>query len=241
MRTRVIGSSSAAAVLSIAVVAFGQAANQTPTQSPVQSGTQSPGSTTSTRPGTQTTTGAAAAPLTLVGCIERGGSADFVLMSASAGDRSPAGAAGTTGNVSPSVGGSTSAGSGTGTTAGSRVGTTASTAGGHQSGMYRLTGSQDLSKYVGQRVEIVGTIMPPAPNRSATGVIDAPDPTASASAPSRDRDRDTTLDRIERSPSSTTADTGAPKSGTIGTSGSNASPVQSLIVTSVRPASGACK
>src|SRR5215217_1167698 len=114
MRKIVLGSSCAAAVLSLtAVVGANQATTQTPTQSPVQSGTQgvgAPGTRTqdpATTSGTSTRSGAQANQMTLTGCVAQGPTGEYVLNTASGGS---GGATGTSGNISGSVGGSTSAG-----------------------------------------------------------------------------------------------------------------------------------
>lgn len=154
---RYVFSSCAAAALSLAVVSA-QSVDQTPTNSPVQGNTQQspdrPRPGTATQPGTQqgTPTGTRSASqsgssasadnrITVSGCVMRGASAgDYTLgsLSREASDtQARAGVAGSnaTGNNSS-------------------VGTSGSTP-----SSYGLMGSssQNLSQYLGQRVEIVGT------------------------------------------------------------------------------------
>ena len=216
MRRRVITTSCAAALLSIAVAASGQATSQTPSSAPVQSGSQQPGpagatatdprpgastagarTDTNQRPGTQTREASASTQMAFNGCVERGSAGDLVLVTATADDHT---SGEPSSRATERVDSST-----TGTTSGSRAGTV--TRGGvsaHDVRSYHLTG-EDASKYVGQRVEVTGMLAtnstPPA----------AADTQASASAQSRDRDRDSATARVEHQ------DT---KTGTVGTTGS---------------------
>ena len=250
MKKILLGSSCAAVVLSLtAVVGANQATTQTPTQSPVQSGTQgvgAPGARTqepATTPSTAARSAAQANALTLTGCIERGVNGEFMLSTASAGST---GATGTSGNSSPSVGGSISAGSQPGARA------SASAA------MYRLSG-QDFAKYVGQRVEIVGSVQPggasstasaTSSGSSATASADRPaagaTPGAAAGAPTESPragagDRASTSDSSRPAPDAAAGAPRSPSSPAVGTSGSASATMQNLTVTSVKEVSGNCR
>jgi hypothetical protein len=171
MNNRIVLSSCAAVVLSLALVSA-QAANQTPTQSPVQGSTQ--GITGQTRVGTNTDTGT---QVTVTGCIAResehtnarggalgtgiGAGNEFVLANAMTGRSGATSSAQIAGGVS----GSTSTGSAAGAigTSGTTAGTagTTTTARTAANGIaYGLTGNREseLALYVGKRVEIVGTL-----------------------------------------------------------------------------------
>ena len=256
MRKIVLGSSCAAAVLSLtAVVGANQATSQTPTQSPVQSGTQGVGApgTRSQEPATTPSTAArsAAQPnqMTLTGCVAQGPGGEFTLNTAAAGS---SGAAGASGNISPGVGGSISAG--------------ASATGGTRAGMYRLSG-QDFTKLVGQRVEIVGTVQPSTGSSSATasatsspGATASTDrPSATASAPDRSSstpspvtpstdparagDRASATD-ANRSPTEASPSASRPQAGAVGTTGSASATsvtMQNVTVSSVKELGGNCR
>lgn len=253
MRTRVIATSCAAAMLSIAVTASAQATSQTPSSAPVQSGSQQPGpagatatdpkpgatsngarTDTNQRPGTQTRDASTTTPVTFNGCIERGNAGDLVLVTATTDDHTsgePSSRA--TERVDPST---------TGTTSGSRAGTVPppGTTAAHDVRSYELAG-QDFSKYVGQRVEITGII---ASTTTANGTSLPPAETqASASAPSRDRDRAAATDRVEHqdTKTATTGTTGpSQRAGTVA-SAAKAGTAQTIIVSSVKPAGGGCR
>jgi hypothetical protein len=246
MKRILLGSSCAAAVLSLTVVVgANQATTQTPTQSPVQSGSQGVGAPGArTQEPASTSTRAAAAPLTLTGCIERGANGEFMLSTASAGST---GATGTSGNSSPSVGGSISAG-GAASTPGARASATAA--------MYRLSG-QDFAKYVGQRVEIVGTVQPGGASSTASATSGSSSATASADRPAggvsagaaagattespRAGDRASTSETSRPPADPATGSTRSQSSSAVGTSGSASATMQNLTVTSVKEAAGNCR
>jgi hypothetical protein len=251
MKKILLGSSCAAVVLSLtAVVGANQATTQTPTQSPVQSGTQgvgAPGTRTqepATTPSTTTRSAAPANALTLTGCIERGANGEFMLSTASAGSTGATGATGTSGNSSPSVGGSISAGSQPGARA------SASAA------MYRLSG-QDFAKYVGQRVEIVGSVQPSGASSTASATSSGSSATASADRPAggasagasagattespRAGDRASTSDSSRPAGDPSAGATRPQSSPTVGTSGAASATMQNLTVTSVKEVSGNCR
>jgi hypothetical protein len=171
MNTRIVLSSCAAVMLSLAV-ASAQTANQTPTQSPVQGSTQ--GISGQTRVGTNTETGT---QMTVTGCIAResehtnarggvlgtgvGAGNEFVLANATTGRSGAAANAQIAGGVSGSTSAGTTAGatgtSGTATAEAANTTTARPTTGGTA---YGLTGNREseLALYVGKRVEIVGTL-----------------------------------------------------------------------------------
>jgi hypothetical protein len=252
MRIRVIAPTCAAAVLTIAVVASGQATSQTPSSAPVQSGSQQPGPAGSTatdprpgastagartdtnqRPGTQTRAASAASPMTFTGCVERGSGGELVLVTATADDHTsgePSTRA--TDRVDPTT---------PATTTGSRAGTAPpAAASAHDVRSYRLMG-EDVSKYVGQRVEITGTTA--WVRGAAAGAAPPGDPQASACAPARDRDRDAATARVEHQDTTTgtTGTTGpSQQAGTV-QSAAKAGTAQALVVTSVKAAGGGCR
>jgi hypothetical protein len=167
MNNRIVLSSCAAVVLSLALVSA-QAANQTPTQSPVQGSTQ--GITGQTRVGTNTDT---ATQVTVTGCIAResehtnarggalgtgiGAGNEFVLANAMTGRSGATSSAQIAGGVSGSTSTGSAAGAiGTsGTTAGT-AGTTTTARTAANGTAYGLTGNREseLALYVGKRVEI---------------------------------------------------------------------------------------
>ena len=174
MTRRIVGTTCAAALVSMAVVAA-QTTSQQPTQSPVQgSSQQTPAERgqSDTQPAPPIATAANAnKDVTVTGCVMREGTSDFVLSSAS-----------TTGgaNVSAGVSGSTSSGP-VGTSGITSPGATASASTSAKSGRYMLSGGKDLASYVGQRVEITGKV-----DASAVGTSGTTTPGVTASAGTSD-------------------------------------------------------
>jgi hypothetical protein len=145
MRVKIIGSTCAAAMLAVTVVA---AQNPSPTQAPTQGNPQQ-------RPAERNDPGAPRVEtdkqVTLVGCVAREGASDIVLTGAAT-------PAGTSGSVAGGVTGSTStAAIGTG---GAATGAATATTGSAVASKYRLSGERDLDQFIGQRVEIVGRMDP---------------------------------------------------------------------------------
>jgi hypothetical protein len=171
-----VGSTCAAALLSMAVVAA-QTTSQQPTQSPIQgSSQQTPAQRgqSDAQPAPPLSTAANAnKEVTVTGCVMREGTSDFVLSSAST--------TGGSATVSAGVSGSTSSGAvgTTGTT--SSPDSTASATTSAKSGRYMLSGGKDLASYVGQRVEIVGKV-----DTSAVGTSGSTTPGVTARAGTSD-------------------------------------------------------
>lgn len=181
---RIVSSSCAAVVLS-ATVAMAQANSQVPTQSPVQTNQQG---TRTQAPAI--TGASAAQQITIVGCVQREGDSPSAGITArrGAGDTSSTGSefilanampASGAGNIAGSVSGSTSSGrTTTGTSGSGSAGVSGNVGVGGNTGVsgnarasssvsstgtsYTLSGDKEreLAQYVGQRVEIVATMMP---------------------------------------------------------------------------------
>lgn len=165
MHTRTLGATCAAALLSFTVAAADQAATQTPTQSPVQGGTPGASQQQTARPLPPATAG----QITVTGCVTREVAGQFALSNAV-----PSSAAATAsrtesaGAIASSTGTPASSGTtpGTAGTSGSpgRPATdqpaSAASATAVRNATYSLTGDREneLEKYVGQRLEIVGTV-----------------------------------------------------------------------------------
>ena len=186
-------------MLSMAM-AIGMSAQQ-PTQPPTGQPAPPSGQTSAPRPSGQSDQ----AMTTFTGCVQAGGGA-----AGAAGAAGSAASGATGGYILTSVSPSGSAAGGS-TAAAGTAGTTGTTARGSS---YRLTGGEDLQKYVGQRVEITGNVSGRAD--SSTG--------SSAGAPG--------------------AGAGAAGAGAAGAGGSasaSGASMQTLRVTSVKPASGSCQ
>ena len=232
MTKRIIVSSCAAAVLSIGAATAGQVNPQTPSQAPVQGNQQ--GTVGQPRPAARTPTGD---QITIVGCVAREGTGSEFLLSNAMMANSPSA------NIAGGVAGSTSADRPSGAP-GSTVGTTGTgnagvTGGGatpsagastrsttSAPGMtYSLTGDREkeLSQFVGQKVEIVGT----PDGRASAPVSPSPD---AAATPRRDRP-------AEAPPAAGNPTIPAPG----GASASGTTPVQRVEIVSFRAVAGTCQ
>jgi hypothetical protein len=245
----VVGSSCAAALLSVmAVAATGQSAPQNPTPSP--RGTESP-----TQSRVQGERSAADQQITVVGCVAnesdlKGGGAagadrsaregasprssggnEFVLLNAQvmpAAASSSSGLGGSTGSTATGTSGSTSDRS-------AAAGSTGDRSSASPGVTFNLTGSREreLSKYVGERVEIVGKMESGSPSAGASAPgRPGDDPIGSRGDQGRDGDR-SDADRGR-------TDSSAPSSSASGGSSSSASMPRVEIV-SFKPATGSCQ
>jgi hypothetical protein len=218
-----IGAACAAALLSTVIVAAEQTATQTPTQSPVQSGTPGASQQPPPRPDPTVTAG----QVTMTGCVTREVAGQFALSnavrSAAAaasrpdGDEAPRGSAGSTDR------GST--GAATGTSGSTRAGSAAGT----DDMTYSLAGDREneLEQYVGQRVEIVGSLGVPATSGGTSGGD-------TVGAGGSGRSGDTAREPVTRPEGTVTG--GDANRGSVATSGH----APRLTIVSFRPAGGDC-
>lgn len=178
MTRRVIGSTCAAALLSMSVAAA-QVQSQQPSQAPVQGNSQQTPTErgqSDAQPGPAAATTPNSKDITVTGCVMREGTSDYVLSSAA----TPGGSANVAGGVS-------------GSTSGAAIGTSGSTSTSPKSNRYLLNGGGNLSTYVGQRVEVMGHVDTTGTvgtsGATSAGTAASPGAGITASAGASDRDR----------------------------------------------------
>jgi hypothetical protein len=138
-----------------------QTSSQQPTQSPVQGNSQQTPAqrgNTDARPTPPPATAVAnAKDMTVTGCVMREGTNGFVLSNASSSTASANVAGGVSGSTSSGAAAPGSVGTSGIAKAGPSTSADAAGAAAHPD-RYTLTGGQNLASYVGQRVEIVGSV-----------------------------------------------------------------------------------